>query len=121
MSAPVATNTTIGLNLARTELTDLDMLSVDKLQSRFEETCKQVKELESQRTLAVLARNEREMKRISEAEHINSEMLMNLGKALQRKGVTVEIPKFESFMSQLTYEELYCIAEKHFKQNCKVQ
>jgi hypothetical protein len=71
---------------------DLDTLSKDELQSRFEETYKKDKEFESQRMRAAIAGNIQEMNRIIEAEHANSQLLIMLAEALERKGIKAQIP-----------------------------
>lgn len=71
---------------------DLDMLTTGELQSRFEATFKKDKEFESQRMRAALAGNIKEMNRILEVEHANSQLLINLAEALERKGVKAQIP-----------------------------
>lgn len=97
---------------------DLDKLSAGELQSRFEATFKQDKEFESQRMRAALAGNMPEMNRILEAETANSQLLMNLAEALQRKGIESKIPQSASFMSAADESaELHAAA----LDNCKMQ
>jgi hypothetical protein len=97
---------------------DLDKLSAGELQSRFEATFKKDKEFESQRMRAALAGNTPEMNRILEAETANSQLLMNLAEALQRKGIEPKIPQSASFMSAADEsEKLHAAA----LDNCKMQ
>ena len=71
---------------------DLDRLDIDELQSRFEATFQQDREFESRRMRAASDGNIPEMNRILEAELANSQLLINLAEALQRKGVEPRIP-----------------------------
>ncbi len=70
---------------------DLDKLSAAALQSGFKATLMQDREFESQRMRAMLAGNMPEMNRIIAAEMANSQLLMNLGEALERKGIEPKI------------------------------
>lgn len=101
---------------------DLDKLNSAELQLRFEATFKQDKEFESQRMRAALAGNIPEMNRILEAETANSQLLMNLAEALQRKGVEPKMPQSGSFMSAANESaELHAEALKGLQDNCKMQ
>lgn len=101
---------------------DLDKLSVAELQSRFEATFKQDKEFESQHMRAALAGNMPELNRILEAETANSQLLMNLAEALQRKGVQPTMPQSESFTSAASESaELHAAALRGLQDNCKMQ
>lgn len=101
---------------------DLDKMSAAELQSRFEATFKQDKEFESQRMRAAIAGNIPEMNRILEAETANSQLLMNLAEALQRKGVEPKMPQSGSFMSAASESaELHAEALKGLQDNCKMQ
>jgi hypothetical protein len=101
---------------------DLNKLSVAELESRFEAAFKQDKEFESQRIRIALAGNIPEMNRILEAETANSQLLMNLAEALERKGVEPTMPKSGSFMSAARESaELHDAALKGLQDNCKVQ
>ena len=101
---------------------DLDKLSASELQSRFEATFKQDKEFESQRMRASMAGNMSEINRILEAETANSQLLMNLAEALQRKGIQPKMPQSESFMAAASEStELHADALKGLQDNCKTQ
>ena len=101
---------------------DLDKLNSAELQLRFEATFKQDKEFESQRMRAALAGNIPEMNRILEAETANSQLLMNLAEALQRKGVEPKMPQSGSFMSAANESAgLHAEALKGLQDNCKMQ
>ena len=101
---------------------DLDKLSASELQSLFEATFKQDKEFESQRMRAAMAGNMPEMNRILEAETANSQLLMNLAEALQRKGIEPKMPDSGSFMSAASVSaELHADALKGLQDNCKMQ
>ncbi len=97
-------------------------MNSQELQLRFEATFKQDKEFESQRIRAALAGNIPEMNRILEAETANSQLLMNLAEALQRKGVEPKMPQSGSFMSAANESaELHAEALKGLQDNCKMQ
>ena len=101
---------------------DLDTLSKEELQSRFKVTFKKDKEFESQRMRAVIAGNIEEMNRIIEVEHANSQLLIQLAKALERKGVKAQIPQSESFKSELNQSiEAQAEALKDLEEKCIVQ
>lgn len=76
---------------------DLDRLSKDELQSRFEATFKKDKEFGSQRMRAAMAGNIEEMNRMAAVEYANSQLLMKLVEALERKGGKAQIPQSETF------------------------
>lgn len=100
---------------------DLDKLSVAELQSRFEVTFKQDKEFESQRIKAALVGNIPEINRILEAETANSQLLMYLAEALQRKGVEPTMPQSGSFMSAASESaELHDAVLKRLQDNRKI-
>ena len=101
---------------------DLDKLSAGELQSCFEATLIQDKKFESQRMRAALAGNMPEMNRILEAETANSQLLMNLAEALQRKGIETRIPQSGSFRSAADESaELQATALRGIQNNCKMQ
>lgn len=101
---------------------DLDTLTIEELQSRFEATFKKDKEFEIQRLQASMAGNISEMNRITTAELANSQLLINLSEALERKGVKPQIPQSECFQgaakqSADTHKE----ALKDLEDKCKMQ
>jgi hypothetical protein len=101
---------------------DLDILTKDELQSRFEETFKKDKEFESQRMRAAIAGNIEEMNRVIEVEHANSQLLIKLAEALERKGIKAQIPQSESFQSAANQSaEAHVEALKDLEDLCKVQ
>jgi|GEM_PF-1551610 len=101
---------------------DLDKLSVADLQSQFEATFKQDKEFENERLRAAMEGDVSEVNRILEAETANSQLLVNLGQALERKGVKPTIPQSESFMAaSKESEELHEAALKGLQENCTMQ
>ena len=96
---------------------DLDGLSKDELQSRFEATFKKDKEFESQRMQAAIAGNMKEMNRIIEVEYANSQLLIKLAEALERKGIKAQISQSQSFQSTETHTE----ALQGPEETCKIQ
>lgn len=72
---------------------DLDALSKEELQSRFNIAYKKDKEFERQRIMLAFTGNMDGMNRILEDELTNSRLLMMLLEALKKKGVTVLIPE----------------------------
>jgi hypothetical protein len=101
---------------------DLNKLTANELQSRFEATFKKDKEFESQRIRAALAGNVEEMNRVTEAEHANSQLLINLAEALERKGIKALIPQSESFQSAANQSlETHVNALKKLEDDCTVQ
>ena len=71
---------------------------------------------------AALAGNMPEMNRILQAETANSQLLMNLAEALQRKGVEPTMPQSGSFMSAASESaELHHAALKGLQDHCKMQ
>lgn len=76
---------------------DLDKLSADELQSRFEATFRKDKMFERQRMQAAFTGNLPEMNRILPLEMENTRLLINLNEALERKGVKALIPQIAGF------------------------
>ncbi len=101
---------------------DLDLLTTEELQSRFEATYKKDRELGVLRMQAAFAGNITEMSRIIETEHANSQLLINLAEALERKGVKAQIPQSESFQSAANrHAEVHEEALKGLQDQCKTQ
>ncbi|MBJ7450212.1 MAG: hypothetical protein JHC93_07645, partial [Parachlamydiales bacterium] len=71
---------------------DLDNLSLNELQLRFNATFKKDKELECQRMQAACAGNISEINKILVTEVENTQLLMNLVEAIQKKGFEPQIP-----------------------------
>lgn len=101
---------------------NLDRLSKEELQSHFEATFKKDKEFESQRMRAALAGNIKEGNSIIEAEHANSQLLINLAEALERKGVKAQTPQSEVFQFAANQSaEAHGEALKQINEACKMQ
>ena len=101
---------------------DLDVLTAEELQSRFEVTYKEDKEFESQSMQMAMAGNIEEMNKIIEAEQANSQLLINLVEALERKGIKAQIPQSESFQAAVNESaEAHAEALEDVKELCKVQ
>ncbi len=101
---------------------DLDKLSVDELQSLFNKTFIKDKQFEIARTKAAKAGDINELNRIVALEVQNSQLLMNLGEALEKKGVTPQMPDSEEFQSaanesaQSQAEQLHAVQEMCIQQ-----
>jgi len=76
---------------------DLERLTPDELQKRFEKTFIKDREFEAQRMKASRDGDMKELNRISQLELTNSQLLINLAQALERKGVTPLIPQSTSY------------------------
>jgi hypothetical protein len=106
-----------------TSPSDLDRLTVDELESRFANTFKKDKEFETQRTQAAMRGDIEKMNEILEVETANSQLLIQLGEALERKGITPQVPQSASFQAaasqaaQAQTEALRYLQEEA----CKVQ
>lgn len=101
---------------------DLDTLSTDELQSRFEMTFKKDKEFETQRMQAAIGGDIKKMNKIIELEHANSQLLIKLAEALEKKGVSAQIPQSESFQSAANQStEAHAEALKQLNESCKMQ
>lgn len=101
---------------------DLDTLSKEELQLRFDETLKKDQEFETRRMRAAIAGNIQEMNRITELEHPNSQLLINLAEALERKKIKAQIPQSESFKSAVNESvEAHIEALEIAQERCKLQ
>lgn len=101
---------------------DLNTLSRNQLQKRFEETYLKDKEFESQRMKAAIAGNIEEMNRIMKLEHENSQLLINLAQALERKGIQPQIPQYPSFQTAANESATaHTEALKNVAEHCKMQ
>lgn len=78
---------------------DLDSLNVEALQARFEEAFIKDKELEARKALAGRAGDTEQLNEILAAESSNSQWLIHLAEALERKGVKPQIPQSARFQS----------------------
>jgi hypothetical protein len=72
---------------------DLDTLSAEELQAHFEMSFEKDKAFESERMQAAKEGNEVKMNKILKEELSNSQLLINLAEALQRKGIEPKIPE----------------------------
>lgn len=71
---------------------------------------------------AAIAGNIKEINRIIEVEHANSQLLIELAEALERKGIKAQIPQSESFQSAANQSsEAQAEALKGLQETCKVQ
>ncbi len=103
-------------------LSDLSKLSTGELQSRFEAAFIKDKEYEIQRMKAALAGKKGEVNKILELENKNSQELINLGDALERRGIKPQIPESEGFQTAANQSaEDHVKALKEIQENCKVQ
>lgn len=101
---------------------DLGALSLPELQSRFDQTFLKDKEFEIQRMKAALAGNVEEMNKILKAEQANSQVLMHLSDALERKGVNAQIPENPQFQAAAKESaELHAQAIKDLEKKCILQ
>ncbi len=101
---------------------DLNKLDIDELQSRFQETFIKDKKFEKQRLEAAIAKNIPEMNRITELEHANSQLLISLAIALEKKGVKPQVPQSENFQDAATQSrQAHTEALKNIEDQCKMQ
>jgi hypothetical protein len=101
---------------------NLDRLGVEELQSLFGQVYIKDKRFEIQRMQAALAGDQQKMNRIIEDELANSQLLMNLANALQRKGVEPQTPQSESFqLESKESEKFHAKALKSLEDPCKTQ
>lgn len=78
---------------------NLDMLTTEELQSLFEAAITKDKELEAQRMKAALAGNIEDVNKNFEEDLKNSQFLINLTEALERRGIEAQMPQSTSFQS----------------------
>lgn len=101
---------------------DLDKLPASVLKERFEAAFIKDREFESQRNKAAAAGNVPEMNRIIAVEHENSQLLIMLGEALERKGIKPEVPQSAAFQSAATQAARDQVqALKNLQEFCKTQ
>lgn len=80
-------------------LAELEKLTKEELQSRFEDAAIKDKELEVARLKASMARNIPEMNKVIALEHANSQLVMNLATALEKKGVRAQMPQSARYLA----------------------
>lgn len=101
---------------------DLNKLTADILQLRFEKTLIKDKEFEFQRLQAAMSGNIQEMNRITQLELINSQLLIKIVKALEKKGITPQIPQSASFKAaERKAAEALSKSKKNVEEGCKTQ
>lgn len=98
---------------------DLDKLSKDELQALFEKVYEKDKNYEIQRMRASAACNINELNQVIEEEHKNSQLLVMVSEALNRKGFKAQTPQSESFQAAATQSlEMHV---KALQETCKMQ